>query len=302
MFNHAKLKVKNKKLNLLWSRVFGLVLLNKTIEKMFNILPMYLTGLVAIIVLFFFFCEKSITKQGFRIVSLSPAMTEILFALGSQDLLAGNTTYCDYPEAAKKIPKVGDFSNPSIERIVGLKPDLVIVNLPEQRRIKQELEKLNIQVFVSSPKLLSDIYQEIEKLGKIIKKERQADSLTDNLKTIIKPVNRSKKRIYIELSPRPIITAGGKTFLNELVQIAGGKNIFSDLDKDYPVVSQEEIIKRNPEIIILLHPEDVGDRIGWQKISAIKNNKVYKNLNPDHLLRPGPRLILGFKALEKIFE
>lgn len=249
------------------------------------------------------YCDKPSVKPGFKIVSISPAMTEILFAVGAGNDIVGVTTFCNYPEAAKKIYKIGDFSNPSIERIVGLKPDIVIVNLPEQMRIKKQLEKLGVTIFVSSPKSLNDIYKEIAGIGKIVKKERVADSLIHYMKMNIGPSeHKRKKGVYIELSPRPLVTIGAHSFLNEMLEMAGGKNIFSDLNKDYPVVSQEEVIKRNPEIIILLHPGNITDRLAWKKIAAIKKDKVYTNLNQDHILRPGPRLVEGFKELQRIIR
>jgi len=229
-------------------------------------------------------------------------MTEVIFTLGAQDDLAGVTTYCDYPDAARKLPKVGDFSNPSLERIVGLKPDLVIVNLPEQNRIKTELEQYKIQVFVTEPESLADIYRDITNLGGRIGRQRAADSLVAYMRKRIRPTGRKPKSVYIELSPRPLITIGRNNFLNEMVGMAGGKNIFDDLVRPYPAVNQEEVIKRDPEIIIILHPEGIKDRIGWRKIEAIRNDRVYTDLNQDQLLRPGPRLVYGFQALEKLFE
>ncbi len=247
-------------------------------------------------------CEKSSYFNDLRIVSLSPAMTEIIFALGAESHLVGTTTYCDFPDSAKKIYKVGDFSNPTLERIISLKPNLVIVNLPEQSRIKNQLEKYGLKIFVTSPEKLEDIYNEISALGNLIKKQKQADSLINYMKANIKPLFRVKKKVYIELSARPPITIGGKSYLNELIAMAGGENIFSDINKDYPVVNQEEVIMRNPEIIIVLHPEDIKNRIGWNRVNAIKNQRVYRDLNLDWILRPGPRLVLGFEQLEKIFE
>jgi len=250
-----------------------------------------------------FTCSQTPQKTGQRIVSLSPAMTEILFSLGARDNLVGVTTFCDYPEEAKRIHKVGDFSHPSVERIVGLKPDIVIVNLPEQLRIKEALEKLEINVFVSSPQSLSDIYEEIAALGELIDRNAAAESLIQYMKTNIKPSEYKRiKRVYVELAPRPIVTIGASNFLNDLLELAGGKNIFSDLERDYPIVSQEVIIERNPEIIIVLHPKDIGDRVGWQEITAIKNRTIIKNLNQDHLLRPGPRLVNGFNELKRVLS
>lgn len=247
------------------------------------------------------FCSRAPDKPGLKIVSLSPAMTEILFAIGAEPNLVGVTTFCNYPEQTKQIYKVGDFSHPSIERIVGLNPNMVIVNLPEQMRIKQQLDDLKINVFISSPKSLSDVYNEIIEIGKIVNREERADSLVHYMQTHITPcANKRLKRVYIELSPRPLVTVGQTSFLNELLERAGAKNIFSDLQKDYPVVAQEEVIRRNPEIIILLHPEEIENRLGWQTIAAIENAQVYRNLNQDHLMRAGPRLVHGFEALKKI--
>lgn len=248
-------------------------------------------------------CAKEQIGSGYRIVSLSPAMTEMLFSLGAGDKLVGVTTFCDFPVQAKKIRKVGDFSHPSIERIVALKPNLVIINLPEQKRIKGELEKLGINTFVSSPNSLTDIYQELSAIGRELGLERQADSLIEYMKhnlQVTTPDNR--KRVFVEIAPRPIVTIGAATFLNDLIERAGGVNIFRDLNKDYPVVNQEAVITRDPEIIIVLHPKGITGRTGWQKIQAIENNRIYTDLNPDHLMRPGPRLVDGFRQLKRIIN
>lgn len=250
------------------------------------------------------FCEEQIPQHGFRIVSLSPAMTEIIFALGADDNLVGVTTFCDYPAQAKEKRKVGDFSNPSIERIVAVKPNMVIINLPEQLRIKKQLDQLAMTVFTSSPTSLSDVYTEILELGRLLNKQSQAESLVRYMKTNIKHyTTEATKGVYIELSDRPLVTIGGLSYLNEILKMAGGTNIFSDLTKPYPVVSQEEIIKRDPEIIIVLHPGNIADRLGWKRITAVQNNSVYTDLDEDHLMRPGPRLVEGFQALrERIHE
>jgi iron complex transport system substrate-binding protein len=262
-----------------------------------------ISSLTYLVISIMFTCSQTPQKPGQRIVSLSPAMTEILFSLGAQDNLVGVTTFCDYPEEAKRIQKVGDFSHPSVERIIGLKPDIVIVNVPEQLRIKETLEKLEINVFVSSPQSLDDIYEEIAALGELIDRNAAADSLIRYMKAHITQSDYTRrKRVYVELAPRPIVTIGTSNFLNDLLELAGAKNIFSDLERDYPIVSQETIITRNPEAIIVLHPEDISDRVGWHEITAIKNHCVIKNLNPDHLLRPGPRLVDGFHELQKVLS
>ncbi|UCD20069.1 MAG: cobalamin-binding protein [candidate division WOR-3 bacterium] len=248
-------------------------------------------------------CDREQRTGEQRIVSLSPAMTEMLFSMGAGDRIVGVTTFCDFPPQAKKITKVGDFSHPSIERIIALKPDLVIVNLPEQMRIKKDLDRLKITTFVSSPHSLSEIYTELSALGTTLGLYEVADSLISYMKQNIEPVHKlRRKKVYVEISPRPIVTIGVATFLNDLIREAGGENIFADLDKDYPTVSQEAVIARDPEIIIVLHPQDITGRIGWQRIRAIKEGRVHAGLNPDNLMRPGPRLVEGYRALKEIID
>ena len=195
------------------------------------------------------------------------------------------------------ITRIGDFSNPSLERIISLTPDLVIVNTPEQQRIQKQLEQMNIQVFESSPKSMKDIYDEILAIGTKLDANQAAESIVTYMKQSIIPSSVTRKRVYIELSSRPLITIGSTTFLDDLLNMAGGTNIFSDHTKPYPVVTQEAVIERDPQIIILLHPESFGNRVGWSNVSAVKTGKIFTELDPDHLMRPGPRLVLGFKAL-----
>ncbi len=251
-------------------------------------------------VIFLLACERTTHSEGMRVVSLSPAMTEIIFALHAEDALVGVTTFCDFPERAQQKSTVGDFSNPSIERIIALKPSLVIINLPEQSRIQKQLEQLNIPVFTSSPTSLRVLYTEVTEFGRLLNRHAEAESLVRYMQTNIRPhTTGAATMVYIELSPRPLVTIGGQSYLNEMLEMAGGMNIFSDLAKPYPVVGQEAIIKRNPEIIIVLHPGRIADRLGWQRITAVRNNRIYTDLDEDLLMRPGPRLVDGFRALVK---
>ncbi len=243
-------------------------------------------------------CEQNKHVEGMRVVSLSPAVTEIVYALGAEDALVGVTTFCDFPERVQHKPTVGDFSNPSIERIVALKPQLVIINLPEQARVKRQLEQLNMPVFTSSPTSLHVLYAEIIELGRLLDRPSEAESLVQYMEANIRPgAARPTTAVYIELSPRPLVTVGGKSYLNEMLEMAGGINIFSDCAQPYPVVGQETVIQRNPEVIIVLHPESITDRLGWQHITALRNNRVYTDFDEDLLMRPGPRLVEGFRLL-----
>lgn len=248
-------------------------------------------------------CGKTaVSTAGYRVVSLSPAVTEIIFALNAGDMLVGVTTYCDYPPAARQKYKVGDFSNPSLERIIATNPSLVVVNLPEQRRVKETLEAFKIPVYVSSPRSIADIYREIAEIGTLLGRQEYADTLIGKMQRALEPRPATGKKVYVELSAKPLVTIGKRTFLDEIIRRAGAENIFSELDKDYPVVPQEEVIRRNPDIIIVLHPGNVLDRVGWKEIEAVRRGEIYRDLNQDLLMRPGPRLVDGFKDLERIVD
>jgi len=242
-------------------------------------------------------------KKGVRVVSLAPSLTEIVFALNRGDNLVGVTTHCDYPPAAGTKYKVGDFSNQSLERIILTRPDLVLVNLPEQTRIKNELEKLRIKTYNSSPETIEDILLDIRELGRILSAVLRADSLIDSLRRELAATSRAvgsdSPAVYLEISPQPLVTVGGKSYINEAIERAGGRNVFRDLSVDYPVVAQEEIIRRNPDVIFILHDAPTGTRIGWGRVSAVKQKRIYYDIDPDLVFRPGPRIIEGIKQMHQ---
>ena len=250
-------------------------------------------------------CAQNVAKVPGRVVCLVPSITEIIFALGREDYLKGNTIYCDYPEAAKQIYKVGDFSNPSLEKIVGLKPEIVFATIPEQKIIIEKLKELGIPVFISQPVTVDSMLKEIRAIGKILGVALKGESLAT---TIENELNQIKPKmvnvpLYLEISSTPLMTVGSGSFINDVISRAGGKNIFDNLTQEYPVIDQEEVIKRNPAVIFILHPltkkEEVKKRIGWQNINAVMNSKIYDDVNPDLIFRPGPRIVEGIKALSQ---
>lgn len=231
-------------------------------------------------------------------------MTEIIYALGKESHLVGNTVYCDYPQEARKVYKVGDFANPSLEKIYALKPDIVFLTLPTQKIIKDKLLGLGIKTFASQPKDFPSLLREIKEMGKVLGEEQKADSLIQYLKVEIEKIRFPPLKIYVEISPQPLITIGRNSFLSDLLARCGLENIFSDLVEEYPVVKMEDVMKRDPEVILILHPlaqkEDVMKRIGFGGIKAVKGGKIISSLNPDLLLRPGPRIVIGLDSLRKI--
>ncbi len=269
--------------------------------------------LFVIIVIIFssnFSCSKpqQVTSSK-RVVSLVPSVTEIIYALGRESLLVGNTIYCDYPESAQKIYKVGDFSNPSLEKILKRKPTLVFATLPEQKTIIEQLKKYNVAVFCSRPKSVDNLLKEIIAIGKLIDAEAQSNILVSALKErLIAIANKNNiidsPKIYIEIAGTPIMTVGNLSYINDLVQYAGAINVFADVSREYFVTNSEELIKRNPDIILILHPavskSQVKKRIGWSQITAVKKGRIFTELNPDYFFRPGPRFILAVEELAKI--
>jgi len=252
-------------------------------------------------------CVRVPTSTG-KVVSLVPSVTEIIYALGQERQLAGNTTFCNYPAQARDVYKVGDFSNPSVERILALKPRLVFATLPEQQTTVERLKQMGIRVFVSRPVNLDSMLQEILRIGQELGVAARAETLVSGMKERLGriPVPSLKPRVYLEISEQPLMSVGAGSFIAEAVVRAGGENIFGAVRKEYPEVSQEQVIARNPEIIIILHPQskakDVALRLGWQNVAAVKAGRIYDDVDPDLLLRSGPRIIDGIEALAKRFQ
>src|SRR6266542_587400 len=203
----------------------------------------------------------SITPNPQRIISLAPNVTEILFALGLESRVVGVTSYCDFPEAAKAKDRVGDTLRPNLEKIVSLKPDLVVVSTASQlENLTRRLDQLAIPVYVTNPRVL-----------------------------------------YV-LQTGPLITAGRNTFINDLINIAGGKSISGDETADYPQFSRETVVARAPEVIVA--PSSHGAefvkesdlRRDFATTPAIRSNRIVW-VTHDLVDRPGPRIVEGLEQL-----
>jgi iron complex transport system substrate-binding protein len=248
-----------------------------------------------------------------RYISLAPAATEILFALGLDKEIVGVSSYCDYPAKAKEKDKFGTFSDPNIEKVLSLKPDIVFATGLEQAPVVVRLEKLGIKVCVSDPKNMKGLFQSINEIGRITHKEKEAEGLVARMQKRIEAVKEKAKgvpkekrpRVFIEIWHDPLMTAGPGSIVSEILELAGGENIAYDAPRAYSRFSAEVIIRRNPQVIILGYMskentnELISERLGWQDISAVKNRRIVSNINPDLILRPGPRLVEG---LEEIYR
>lgn len=265
---------------------------------------------------FIFFCYENSIAAGAKkqkIISLAPSTTEILFSLDLADKVIGVTTFCNYPPGALKKEKIGTFSQPDIEKIVFLKPDIIFATGLEQAPTVERLRRLNLKVYVSDPSNMRELFVSIRKIAKLTGKEAASELLIKQMKSKIKKVASKVKKIsqnkrtkvFVEIWHDPLMTAGKGTFIDELIQLAGGVNIAYDTPRPYSYFSAEQVIKRNPDCIILGYMTEekavdvIKNRLGWNGIKAVKNNRVYSDINSDLFIRPGPRLTQGLEEIYK---
>jgi len=274
--------------------------------------------IILIIICLLFGCESSPTPTAIypKIISLAPSITEILFSLGLENNLVGVTTYCDWPAEARKIEKVATFSGwANIERILIIKPDIIFSTGLEQAPLIEKLRSLGFKVVLIYPKNLDELFLNILEIGDLTQKQVQAKNLVAQMKQKIERINKEvqnvdpeqKPKVFVEISADPLFTAGKGSFVDELITLAGGKNIAYDTTRPYSQFSPEIVIKRNPDYILLGYMQSskntsdasFSKRIGWQKVKAIQKGQVIADINPSLFLRPGPRLTEG---LEQIYN
>lgn len=252
--------------------------------------------------------HRPAAQSGLRVVSLVPSVTEIVYAVGAEKILVGNTNQEDFPEAAKSVYKVGDFINPDLERIVALKPSLVFLTLPMHQQLLEKLVEMKVPVYASRPADIPTVFKEIDTVARLLGRSAAGQSLIATMRRRLDsiPAFADTPRVYIEISGTPLMTAGGGTFINELLSRAGGRNIFASSVQEYPVVDPEAVVKADPQVVLLLHPDmsarDVAGRVGWGGISAVRDGRIYDKLDEDLLFRPGPRIVDGIALLARLLH
>ena len=238
-----------------------------------------------------------------RIISLSPANTEILFAIGAGDRVVGVTEYCNYPAEAEEREKVGGVSTVSIEKVVALEPDLVLGDELNGKETFERLEELNITVVGINPVNISEILDDILLVGRITGEEENATALVANMTQRMEEIKNKTRDVKRPTVAHvtwhdPIWVAGSGTVQDEVIEIAGGENAFSDI-KDWGTVSLEEFIDRNPDVIIVSVGHGVVGMQSYEYIvseerlkvvDAVKNERVY-TINADVISRAGPRIV-----------
>ncbi|AEE17883.1 cobalamin-binding protein [Treponema brennaborense] len=237
-----------------------------------------------------------------RIVSLSPAVTEIVFALGAERSLQARTDYCDWPPQAAAIPSVGGFDGKatSLEKILSFRPDLVCVTAGMHDHLIAPLEKYGIGVFVSSADTVEDVLSEITELARITGCERSGDTLVAGIRAQLAQARALLRdgppvRVFWEVSASPYFTCGKNSFINDVLACAGAVNVFADVTQPYPQVSEESIIARAPDVIIVPSYGGIDaaaavlKRRAWENVPAVRNRNVF-SVDADVVSRPGPRI------------
>jgi iron complex transport system substrate-binding protein len=249
-----------------------------------------------------------------RIVSLAPSLTEILFDLGLNEEIVGVTNFCDYPEGVLNKPRIGGFVNPNIEKIVSLKPDLIL-GTRDGNRIEtiHRLNDLGFSVYVVNPKGFDGVIKTIQNIGEIVARKDESKRIIRN--TITRKENivgltqsLPKPKVFFQVGNAPIITVGRGALADDLISLAGGKSISEDELVNYPLYSIETILSKAPEIIIMSSMESKKDYSNlikwwqnWKSIPAVKKNTIYV-VDSNLVDRPTPRMVEGLEALAKMIH
>ena len=243
-----------------------------------------------------------------RIISVAPSVTEILFALGLGEKVVGVTDYCNYPPEAQEIESIGGYTTPDEEKILALNPDLVIITHGTPIDVINSLDGLGLTVFCLQTTGLDDLLHDIRTVGEITNNEVEAQALTSELAARIQAVTsqteglEERPRVFYIIWNDPIWTVGSETFEDELIEKAGGVNICQN-STGYMTISIEEVVARNPEVIIAPTSHGPGREYIYEwatnttalnTTDARENNRVYK-IDGDLVQRPGPRLVKGLE-------
>ncbi len=258
-----------------------------------------------------------------RIVSTAPSITEMLFALGLGDRVVGDTIYCRYPEAARHITKIGTYIAPNLEAILALRPDLVVIQ-ENPVRLKGRFEAVHLNVLELRQTTVGDIYASIATLGAVAGVEERAEALNaslrgqlDEIRRRVAPLPKRRMMFIVGRSPNAIeglIAVGRASYLNDLIRVAGGENVFANAPSPYPKVSLEEVLARNPEVIVdmgeMADPEGVTDEQKarvvrlWQRyphLAAVERNAAYAVASGIFVV-PGPRMVDAARAFARMLH
>lgn len=256
--------------------------------------------------------EVTLDQPARRVVSLAPNLTEIVFFLGQADRLVGVTDFCDYPPDARHKPSIGGIVNPSLEKVLALRPDLVLVARGSDLAFIERLRRDGVQVFGTDPQTLDDVLGLIERLGALLGCADEAAERVADLRAQVAqlasqlPEARPRPRALVVISLDPLFVAGGGTFVDDLLRLAGMDNAAGH-DKPWAEWSAERVLAAQPDPVILVGPSSpspaakaplalLAGKTPWRTLPSVKAGRVFE-VSEDHLTVPGPRLLQGLADL-----
>jgi len=249
-----------------------------------------------------------------RIVSMAPSLTEILFTLGLREEIVGVTDFCDYPEAALTKQRIGGFVNPSIEKIVSLKPDLIF-GIKDGNRLDtvRRLSDLGFSVYVVDPTGFDEVVKTIGNIGEVVRRREKAAEIVRKItrkKEVVVRLTQSlpRPKVFFQVGYYPIVTVGKGSLGDDLIRLAGGRSISENESGSYPVYSVETILSKAPEVIILSSMDSKRDYLNlmkmwqsWKELPAVKMNAIYV-IDSNLVDRPTPRIVEGLETLAKMIH
>jgi iron complex transport system substrate-binding protein len=247
-----------------------------------------------------------------RIISLAPSLTESLFAIGADSLVAGVTSVCNFPAEAARLPVVGDLLAPDVERILSLDPDLVLISVEGNTQgTFAALQRMGVRVFVSNPRSIDGVCKSLHDLGLITGRGEAAEHFIDSVRSLAARLRAVKPpdppAMLMLVGTQPIMVAGGSTYLNEIIELAGARNAAATIDGNYPTLNREELLRMNPAMLIF--PDDmhldVRDLVlrfpEWKRVAAVRDGRLHA-VDADVFLRPGPRIFLAAEQLHALLR
>jgi iron complex transport system substrate-binding protein len=246
-----------------------------------------------------------------RVISLAPAITELVFALGRHDVLKGVTQFSDFPPEARELPLVGSYHRPDIERIVALRPDLVLaIRDGNPIQAVTRIEAMGIPVFAVDPRSLAEIMQTITVLGEILNARAQAQELVSTMAGRIDVVRQtvsvasSRPSVFFQVDAAPLVSVGEDTFLHEMIEMAGGRNATAG-KAPWPRVGWEEILRLQPDVVVISSmaggqaPEELlREWRRWPQLQAVQSGRIHVE-DADLFNRPTHRLVSGLELMAR---
>jgi iron complex transport system substrate-binding protein len=249
-----------------------------------------------------------------KIVSLAPNITEILFSLGLDQEIVGVSIHCNFPEKAKSKVRVGSYIHLDFEKIVSLKPDLIIATgAGNTRDMVERLKRLGIPTYVIFPKNVEDVIRSVGHLSQLVGREKVGAEIIQEMKrrrerVVQLTLGLPRPRVFLQIGEAPVVTVGKNSFADDLIRLAGGDNVAGNEKEMYPRFGMEEILKRSPEVILISSMNPQGDYqkvlqewSRWKTIPAVKNGRIHL-LDSDLIDRPSPRIIQGLEEMARILH